>query len=252
MDENTKKLYLKYGFDPEERERENQELVEKRYKKLDALNKSILKKEFEEGLRENFDRLKYFLRETRFYYFLELQSNIWQIVQCLITKSYSASITLTNHVLERTFKLALIQNEAGVSPVDFRSWNETYRPTHKYSSWDLIKTIAECEKLGLITSLQQETLTEYRRSLRNGFSHYDPSAILRSDDDIKEMVMHDIKDNSKNQTWSINFKEIPMLQHHYVEKFAEENAQFYFEYVFGIIQHIERQFKQRYWNESRK
>lgn len=248
MDENTKRIYEKYGVDSEERERENIQLINERYKELDKLNKERLQSEFKKGIEKNFSYYKSFLRETRFYYFNEFESNVWQVVQCLIIEAYSASITLTNHIFERIFKLALIQNDAGVTPVDLEKWNETYIPTHKYSNWTLDKTLARCHKIGLIETEHLNRLTEYRKSIRNGFSHYDPSAILRNENDLMIAVFPSQKPGDEKKI-QLNFKQIPMLQHHSVNKFARDNAEPYFEYAITIIKHIERKFKEKYYED---
>lgn len=247
MDENSRKIYEKYGINPEECEKENQEILTKRYEELDNKNRQILEETFQNGLLENFDNFKYILRENRFYYFKELESNIWQIAICLIVKAYSASITLTNHVLERTLKLALIQKKSGI-PKNFTNWNKNYESSHKYSSWTMENTVAESKILGIITEEQVENLTEFRRSMRNGFSNYDPTKILKDSNDIKEMTIKSLE-SKVDKNISFNFKKIPMLQNAYVNMFAEENAEFYFDYVIQIIEHIERHFKTEYYNE---
>jgi len=116
MDENTKRIYDKYGINPEQREKENLEIIENLRNELDEMNEERIRKEFSEGIDENFDNYKPYLRDGLFYLFVEFESNIWQVVQCLTIKAYSASITLTNHIFERIFKLALILNDAGVAP----------------------------------------------------------------------------------------------------------------------------------------
>ena len=246
MHDDTKRIYEKYNINPEEREKENILIINKRHEELDKLNKGQLQKEFKNGLEKNFSHYKNYLRDTRFYYFKEFESNIWQIVQCLIIEAYSASITLTNHIFERIFKLALIQNKIGVTPVELDKLNKTYASTHKYSNWNMDKTIAECYKIGLIEIEHKNKLTEYRKSIRNGFSHYDPSAILKNENDVMDAVFPS-RNPEEIKTIQLNFKQIPILQHYSVNKFARDNAEPYFDYAITIIKHIERKFKEKYY-----
>lgn len=252
MDDNTKRIYKKHGLNPEERDKENIELFKNTLKQLDELNKERLQKEFKEGMKNNFSTYKHYLRGVRFYYFTEFESNVWQIVQCLIIEAYSASITLTNHMFERIFKLALIQNDIGLTPVELEKWNETYKPTHKYSNWNMDKTIAKCHKIGLIESEHLNRLTEYRKSIRNGFSHYDPSAILKNVNDIMDAVFPSLNPEDKEKIIPLNIKQIPVLQHFSVNKFARDNAEPYFNYAITIIEHIERKFREIYFEEYKK
>ena len=248
MDEITRKLYEKYNINPEEREKENIEIINKRDKELKSHYKNLLQKQLEKGINEKFENLILYLRDPRFYYFVELESNIWQVIKCLLCESYSASITLTNHILERTLKLALIQNEAGLQPKSIENWNETYKNSHKYSSWVMHDTITECKNQKLITSKQVEDLKNYKNSIRNGFSHFDAEKILVDENNI--INGKQIKsENSKSEIIPLNLKQIPILQNNYITKFAEENAEIYFDFVFNIIIHIERKFKEKYYLE---
>lgn len=248
MDENTRKLYEKYGINPEEKEKENLEIILKRNNELDSYYKNLFQKQFENGITKKFDKLIEYLRNPRFYYFTELELNIQQVIKCLLCESYSASITLTNHILERTLKLALIQNESGLQPKSIENWNETYKNSHRFSSWPMHKTITECKNQKLITIEQLEELKYYKNSIRNGFSHYDTDKILIDENNI--INGKQIKsENNLSEIIPLNLKQIPMLQNNYITKFAEENAEIYFDFVFSIILRIERKFKEKYYAE---
>lgn len=251
MDENTRKLYEKYGINPEEREKEILDTIDKRDNELKSHFKNLLQKQVEKGINEKFDNLFLYLKNPRFYYFVELETNIWQVIKCLICESYSASITLTNHILERTLKLALIHNDAGLQPKSIEDWNETYKESHKYSSWVMHETIEECKNQNLITSEQVKELKFYKNAIRNGFSHFDAEKILIEESNIVKAKQIKSK-NNQSEIISLNLKQIPTLQNNYVSKFAEENAEIYFDFVFNIIIHIERKFKVKYYTESQE
>ena len=250
MDKNTREIYEKYGINPEEREIENRKIIAERYDKIDKENKEFLKDLFNKALENNFDNYKHYLQNPRFYYFTDLKSTIGEIIKCLIIEAHSASITLTNHFLERVLKLALIQKESGTQPTKITDWNETYSACDKYSSWTMSKTIEECKKLNIITEHQYEDLTHFRQTIRNGFSHFDPKQILR--DSVNTINIIDKSDSEEIKIAGINYKEIPTLQSFFVKRFAKENSEEYFDFAFNIMLSIERHFKKEYWDKAQK
>lgn len=251
MDDNTRGIYEKYGINPEERELENRDIFNKRMEELNDLNRELLVKEFNDGLDKNFDSLKEYLSFYTVTIFLELKSNIFQNIQCLIVNAYSASITLTNHMLERLLKLALIQNKVGLNPIQIRNWNSTYEEPHQYATMDLSETIKLCHKYNLINESQEKYLTDMRKQFRNGFSHFDPTKILIDHKETSEI--HFPNENPQDSyNIEVNMKQIPVLQDYYVKKFARENALSYFDYVFHLIRSIEKELKHKHNFEEKK
>jgi hypothetical protein len=250
MDKNTREIYEKYGINPEEREIENQKIIAERYEKIDTENKKFLKNLFSKGLEENFENYKHYLQNPRFYYFTDLKSTIGEIIKCLIIEAHSASITLTNHFLERVLKLALIQKASGTQPTKITDWNGTYSASDKYSSWTMNKTIAECKELNIITEHQFDDLTHFRQTIRNGFSHFDPKQILRDSANTIDII--DKSDSEKSKIVGLNYKEIPTLQSFFIKRFAKENSEEYFDFAFNIMLSIERHFKKEYYDNAQK
>lgn len=249
MDKETRRIYEKYGINPEEREIENQKIIEERNKKIDFNNKTFLKELFEKGLEENFNQYKHYLQNPRFYYFTDLEYTIGEIVKCLIIEAHTASITLTNHFLERILKLALIQNASGTQPKEIKDWNDTYSASDEYSSWTMYETIKRCKKLNIISENEYEELTHFRQTIRNGFSHYDPKKILKDSEDKIDLIQK--LESEEMRIEGLNFKEIPTLQIFFIKKFAKENAELYFDFVFNIMLSIEKHFKTKYYNDSK-
>jgi hypothetical protein len=248
MDEISKEIYKKYGINPEEREVENRKIIEERESKIDFENKMVLTKIFEKALEENFEHYKYYLRNPRFYYSNDLKSTIGEIIKCLIIEAHTASITLTNHFLERILKLALIQNESGTQPCEIKNWNITYSKSDKYSKWKMEATIKKCKELGIISKDQFNELTKFQEIIRNGFSHYDPKKILKDSEDTIDFVYKSDSENEKIE--KLNYKEIPTLQNFFIRQFARENSEEYFDFVFNLMISIEKHFKTEYFNNS--
>ena len=205
------------------------------------MEKEIFEKAFIDNLNRNFQKQsRYF--EVDFYVFSELESSIFEINKCLILELYRASITLTNNVLERLLKLALIYNEAGIDPKPVENWNSSFeKPNKKYGAIVLAESIDKCRKLGLISDDDYIFLYHtIRKMMRNGFSHADSSKILEDLPD--EITMFQGSLSNPNDTKSVNLyqKSIPFIQAIHMDCCAKESAAKYFDYVFELINRIDK------------
>lgn len=249
MEKKTRKLYGKYGIDPEEREKENQKLIDDRLKNIETEFKELMLNEVTEKFERNFDSKKnYYLFTTSLFCFKELETYIKENIKCLILEYYSASITLSNLILERMLKLALIQDEVGIVN-KIEDWNANYKKGEKFHNLKLWDSIKECHKRGLIDEYQNEKLNYYREIIRNGFSHFDTTQIFKYEEETKKMVMQNTQ-KEKIVEIDINFKIIPALQTVYTNKFAVNNAEDYFDYIMNTKRHLERHFQKKYYNEN--
>ena len=202
----------------------------------------VFEKNFTECLEKNFSRFsKYFEFKTKVFRFRELEPLIFQVNKCLILDLHSASITLTNHILERLLKLGLIYNEAGIGAIPVEKWNSIFmEPNRKYSDIPLGNSIELCKNFELITTEEKGFLFDIIRELmRNGFSHSDPSKILAGLPDETVAFHGNFSGQGEINQISLNQKVIPFLQAEHMENFAKENSSFYFDYVFKLIDEIE-------------
>lgn len=205
------------------------------------MRKEIFENGFKEKLSKNFDeRNKYY--DFNLQVFSELHTIIFEINNCLLFELNRASITLTNFLLERLLKLALINNEVGIGPIEPEKLNEAFEePNRKYNSIKLGNSIELCKKEGLITLAEKEFLFDFIRTLmRNGFSHADSTKILEGLPDDSKMFEGSF-DNPEQELKevSINQKVIPIFQTMQMESFAKINAKSYFDLVFKLIFKIE-------------
>jgi hypothetical protein len=192
-------------------------------------------------LNKNFsDFEKYF--NPKIEIFFELKTLIYEINYCIILEFYRASITLTNHLLERLLKLALIYNEIGIGPIPTDQWNSIFEKPHKkFSSIDLSNSIELCKKFGLISDHEKQFLFgTIRELMRNGFSHADSSKILASLPDNSRAFTASLHDPTNLKEVSLNQKIIPFLQELQMENFAKETAKDYFDFVFNLLFMIEK------------
>lgn len=202
----------------------------------------IFEKNFAECLEKNFAKFsKYLEFKTKVFRFRELEPLIFQVNKCLILELHSASITLTNHILERLLKLGLIYYEAGTGAIPVEKWNAIFwDPNKKYSDIPLGNSIDLCRKFELITSQEKRFLFDIIRQLmRNGFSHSDPSKILAGLPDETVAFHGNFSGKGEINQISLNQKVIPFFQVVQMENFAKENSTLYFDYVFELIDKIE-------------
>jgi hypothetical protein len=201
----------------------------------------LFEKGFNEKLYKNYPELsKYF--EFKLEIFFELQTMIYEINKCLILEFHRATITLTNHLLERLLKIALIYNEVGVGPIPTDQWNSVFEEPNKiYGSIDLGNSIEKCKKLGLISAEEKVILFDTIRDLlRNGFSHADSSKILSNLPNDSKAFEGNLLNPTDIKEVTINQKVIPFLQALQMENFAKTTAKDYFDFVFKLIFQIEK------------
>jgi len=128
---------------------------------------------------ENLDEFqKYF--DYEYNVFFELKTTVVEVSHCLMLEFYKSSITLTNHLLERLLKLALINKEVGIGAIPIDQWNEVFKEANrKYGSLVLGGSIDQCKKQNLINQDERDFLFDrIREQLRNGFGHGDNSKVL--------------------------------------------------------------------------
>ncbi|TVZ53189.1 hypothetical protein [Dokdonia sp. Hel_I_53] len=211
------------------------------------MEKVVFEKSFIEKLDKNFPELsKYF--DFNLEVFCEFNTLIFEINKCLILEFDRATITLTNNLLERLLKLALIKDDTGIGPIPIEKWNDVFKePNEKYGSIPLGNSIEKCKKLKLISDKEKNFLFDIIRELiRNGFSHADPSKILADLPDNSPMFQGSFTNpNADLKEVSINQKIIPTFQALQMENFAKENAKLYFDFVFHLIFRIEKRLKEK-------
>lgn len=211
------------------------------------MNKEIFEKAFLESLNKNFEKhSKYF--DFEFYTYPELGQTIFEINKCLILEFYRASITLTNNLLERVLKLALIYNEAGLGPKPFEDWPKLFSgPNTKYGSLPLGNSIECCKKENLITEKENIILFDKIRELmRNGFSHADSSKVLKHLPDEATFYEAKLSGPSDLKRVTINQKVVPIFQSIQMDNFAKTNAFNYFVFVFTLMKNIDERLKKKY------
>jgi hypothetical protein len=186
-------------------------------------------------IEKNFDEIEPFF-PSKSDFFHELVPLFQEINLCLIFECYLASITLTNHTLEKLLKLSLVYNDMGIIR---RHLNQPdfYKNSHeKYQSSDLSKTINLTCSSGLITKEQKKYLeNEVLEQLRNGFSHSDPKKIIEPNRG-KKLYTAVSPDAEKTLKGLVSD---PTFQSQMISMFAEKEAFIYYKKVVEISLHIQ-------------
>lgn len=212
------------------------------------MEKNKFEQNFVENLNKNFPKFsKYF--EFRLEVFCEFNTLIYEINKCLIIELDRAAITLTNHMLERLLKLALIYNEVGIGPIEIDKWSETFKePNTNFGTIDLGNSIERCKKIGMISDTEKKYLFDNIRILmRNGFSHADSSNILANLPDETLMFKGSlINPNTELKEVFINQKTMPTFQAMQMENFAKNSSHPYFDFVYKLIFKIEERLKDKF------
>lgn len=204
------------------------------------MNKELFQKEFEEALTRNFAKqIEYLSYDYKV--FFPLRGLIYQASKCLMLEFNYAAITLTNSILERLLKLALIDKEVGIRGIPTDQWNKIFHAAdEKYGSIVLGNSIDLCRKENLINEREKDFLhNTIRNMVRNGFSHADAGKVLVNIPDSVRLFQGSFTD-TKIEEISLNPKTIPSLQTVHIENFVNVNAAPYFEFVFGLMKQIEK------------
>lgn len=195
------------------------------------------KEYFESSYENNYETYKSYL-DYQPVIFMELAFNIGEIVRCLIIEANTASITMTNFMLERLLKLALIEDEMQLGPLT-HPWEECWERMHPYFDFDLNKTINQCARKQLISGKQKKELHRYREIFRNGFSHASTDLIFKEHPETFTTPYYD-------DTVTHNLKKDPRYQLSFLQKIAKDNAHKYFKYVFELIANIEENLQKKH------
>lgn len=203
--------------------------------------KSELQSSLNELIEKNFTELSSYL-DIKIRIFSELRPLLLEVCKCLILEFHQAAITLTNNILERLLKLALVYNLTGIEPIRLHDWNMVFiGPTSQYGTLTMFNSIVECLNCELITKSESDYLSGTIKALiRNGFSHADASKILANVPETATLVISKLNAPTEIEAVNLNQKQIPMTQAILINNFATENSESYFVYVMDLLLNIEK------------
>ena len=210
------------------------------------MEKQLFEKDFMDKLNKNFQsQAKYF--DCNFPLLSELEVTVFEINKCLILELYLASITTTNYLLERLLKISLVLDEVRIESMPIEDWNTPMKKANeKYSSIDLSISIGMCRCRGLLMEDEEKFLKDkIRERIRNGFSHADPSRILKGMPNKMPMLYGSFSKPTENKFVNVNQKNNHIFQAVHIREFVKANATGYFDYVFELIKKMDQRLREK-------
>ncbi|WP_158974840.1 hypothetical protein [Cellulophaga sp. L1A9] len=216
------------------------------------MSKEIFLKGYTEKVNKNYSSLEYYFNDDLIF-LSALNIAKYEIINCLMIEQYNASITLTNHMVERMLKLALIEkitNGLKISEKDIKELEKTLsEASNLYDAEVMSQSIKLVFEEGLISEEEKSYLDKViRDNIRNGFSHAEMEKINKGKVDQIEMYSFKFTEVQKslNEGSPIPKKQIkvstkaPFLQSEIQKMKAEEIAFPYFKSIYTIAKNIDR------------
>jgi len=166
----------------------------------------------------------------------ELSFPMHQIYMCLMLDLFIPSVTMTNHVLERLLKLAIISKLS-------RNQDETESEKihDKFDCLPLAKIIEAAEEETVIDNEERIFLMKtVKDCLRNGFSHAETGKILQDIPDKMQMFKFSFSDPTKMEPVIVSRKVITGIGQQQINDFAEQIAFVYYKFIFELFHKIEK------------
>lgn len=212
-----------------------------------------IKKEIQHKIDKNYPMIES-LYSHSFKIFLELERLKYEIINCLLLEFNQASIALTNHFLERLFKLALIKHYTrGVTILEPEFNKLTDEATKKYDNLNLNDSINKVYKLDLISESSKKELIRIKNEFRNTYSHANVSKIYPnknkaikvfsfSFDVVKKNIINKepLEINQKNLSTDTTFINQIIQEEH-----SKKNALTFFSFTLSIVEEIEKNLKNK-------
>jgi len=212
--------------------------------------KNLLKQYAEVRIERNYTKLEQFY-DYDLTFMSSLLSIRWEILNCLLLENNNASITLTNHFVERMLKLSLIELETKcVNLSEPEKYSKKVIHFHnQYDHLTLDATIKHNKNKQLISIEEANYLSTTCKTFRDSYSHAQVGVINKKQPDKLSGYMFSFEDVKKklvngetdfNKTEIELPKESPTMVQLYQTESARENALEYFTKIHDILINIEK------------
>lgn len=224
--------------------REKRELITDKVSKSDLdKNRQSLINSIKEN--SNFVQLVS-IKKINFKILTLLNPIVAELCNCLSVNAYQASITLTNHLLEKALKTAIIFDEGRVKVNDNSlRLDEVFKEAYdRYDGIDMDKAINKCCRIGLINKEEKLKLMELKRDFRNPYSHAEAKTILNN---ITSNVAVGYLDKYKEaEMQTLNVSMVPILHGEAQLAVAKKYGFEYFKTAIYIIVLMDCELERRY------
>jgi hypothetical protein len=182
-----------------------------------------------------------------------------EICKCIICGLYQATITLTNHLLEKSLKFCLgVRYSSENKKENAKIENAFVEGVDKYDNLLLDDTINRACTQGLITKEQKKELKQLKDTFRNPYSHANSDIYKDISVKGKTVTIKDLENGidkfmekcfDSDSDSEIPLRKIPFAQGIFQVKIASENSVPYFKKVDEIIRIMLSNLKQKGDNE---
>lgn len=216
--------------------------------------KDLLKQYAEIRIERNYSKLEFFYNHD-LTSMISLLNIRWEILNCLLLENDNASITLTNHFVERLLKLSLIQLETkNINLSEPEKYSKMVIHLHnQYDHLTLDATIKHNKNKKLISEEEAHYLSTTCKSFRDSYSHAQIGVINKKQpekfsgylfnfEDVKKKLVNGETNFEKTQIEIP--KESPTMAQLYQTESARENALEYFTKIYQILINIEKKLNQ--------
>lgn len=201
-------------------------------------------------INRNYSKLEHFY-SYELTHLSALRSLRWEILSSLLLENNNASITLTNHFVERMLKLSLIVFETkNINLSEPEKYSKRIKHFHnQYDHLNLDATIRHNKKKKLISEQEAIYLNTICKTFRDSYSHAQIKTINKDHPDIflgNMFSLDDIKNKLEKGDLQFNStkielpKESPIMAELYQTESARENALNYFAEIQNILMNIEK------------
>jgi hypothetical protein len=197
---------------------------------------------FEGGVLENFSEVLPLLYDG--FNDFEYETIHQEICRCLLLDLNHASITLTNHLLEKHLKNLLIKDYIKSEKANGSTKDDdeiSAKACKNFGGLMLYKTIESCFQKGLISEVDRAYLDQYREVFRNGFSHADMNKIAGNT--TKTLFKFKFDDPSFFEKKEYVVAQTPMLFGIETASVADSNALRYYKHIHVIIKRSNQELK---------
>lgn len=214
---------------------------------LEHLSNELLSK-----ANQNFENLNQYYNHNLFE-LIDLQSIIYENLNCLLLELNQSSIFTTNHLFERLLKLVLIKKYTlGIDYSNPELYNKKVNEAVRiYDAINLNQSIDKITDLNIICKTKSQDLKELKNKFRNPFSHAETAKINSNAPDYHIGFMFDIQEI---QNKLISNQEINLPEPTYISTKSPSIAQllqfdrskndalYYFDKIFKLIIELENYF----------
>ena len=186
------------------------------------------------------------IKKSKLKILTQLNPIISELCDCLSINAYQASITFTNHLLEKALKAAIILDDGrkNVNNNNLRV-DEVFKESYdRYDDMLMDQSIKKCCSIGLISKKEKSKLMEIKEIFRNPYSHANTTKIL--DNVTSKVTVGYLNNSNKIEEQVVNVGYVPFMQGNAQLEIAKKYGYEYFRIAIYIVALLDNELEKRY------